>query len=146
MQDNRVAASRLAAAMIRLAASLRTGDLTAAAAAADRAEVLVSRVPDNKLARHPEIRTRVLAGRGTVELWSSHLDEAARVLESGVAAATTPGSEDERAGCLGHLALAEALRGRLLRAAQLAARATTAAPAGHRGRPAGTRTPRRSPP
>ena len=121
--------------MIRLAASLRTGDLTAAAAAADRAEVLVSRVPGNKLARHPEIRTRVLAGRGTVELWSGHLDEAARVLESGVAAATTPGSKDERAGCLGYLALVEALRGRLGRAAQLAARATTAATAGQRRPP-----------
>ena len=111
------AACRLAAAMIRLAASRRTGDLTAAAAAAARAEVLVSRVPGGKLARHPEIRARVLSGRGAVELWSGHLDEAARTLESGVAAATASGGEDERADCLGHLALVEALRGRLRRAA-----------------------------
>jgi len=124
------AASRLAAATIRLAASLRTGDLIAAAAAADRAEVLVSRVPGDKLARHPEIRARVLSGRGAVELWSGHLDEAARLLDSEVAAATAPGGEYERAGCLGHLALVEALRGQLCRAVELAAQATAAAAAG----------------
>ena len=39
------AASRLAAAIIRLTASIRTGDLMTAATAAARAEVLVSRVP-----------------------------------------------------------------------------------------------------
>jgi LuxR family maltose regulon positive regulatory protein len=123
-------ACRLAAAMIRLAASRRTGDLAAAASAAARAEALVSRLPGDKLARHCEIQARVLVGRGAVELWSGHLDEAARVLESGVAAATTPGGEGERADCLGHLALAEALRGRLSRAATLAVQATKTLPPG----------------
>ena len=111
------AESRLAAAMIRLAAYRRTGDFMAASVAAEAAEALVSRVPGDKLTRHPDVRARVLSGRGAVELWSGHLDEAARTFESGVAAATAPGGEDERAGCLGHLALAEALRGRLCRAA-----------------------------
>ena len=124
------AAARLAAAMIRLAASRRTGDFIAAAAAAAGAEVLVSRVPGDKLARHPEIRARVLSGRGAVELWSGHLDEAARTLESGAAAATASGGEDERADCLGHLALAEALRGRLCRAATVAAQAAAALTSG----------------
>ena len=119
-------AGRLAAAMIRLVVSRRTGDFTAAAAAAVRAQMLVSRVPGGTLARHPEIRARVLAGRGAAELWSGHLDEAARVLDSAVAAATASGGEDERAGCLGHLALVEALRGRLRHAAKLAAQATAA--------------------
>ena len=64
------APGRLAAAMIRLTAARRTGDLTVAAASAARAEVLVSRVPADQLARHPEIRARVLAARGAVELWS----------------------------------------------------------------------------
>ncbi len=59
---------RLAAAVIRLIASLRTGDLKAAAAAAARAELLVSRVADGKLARHRDIRELVLSGRGAVEL------------------------------------------------------------------------------
>src|SRR5215831_12635871 len=126
---------RLGAAVIRLAASRRTGDLDAAAAAASSAEVLLGAIPRDKLARHPEIQAHVLAGRGAVELWSGHLDEAARVLDSGVAAAAAPGAEHERAGCLGHLALTEAVRGRLRRAAMLATRATAATPAGQQ-RPA----------
>ncbi|MGO9193897.1 MAG: LuxR C-terminal-related transcriptional regulator [Streptosporangiaceae bacterium] len=111
-------AGRLAAAMIRLAASRRTGDLAAAAAAAARAEVLAGRLPGGKLARYPNIRAGVLSGRGAVELWSGQLDEAARTLESGV---TASGGQDERADCLGHLALVEALRGQLRRAATVAA-------------------------
>ena len=116
-------AGRLAAAMIRLTAALRSGDLTAAAAV--RAEALASRIPADKLARHPDIRARVLSGHGAVELWSGHLDEAARVLESGVAAETASGRPGEPADCLGYLALAEALRGRLCRAATVAAQAAT---------------------
>jgi LuxR family transcriptional regulator, maltose regulon positive regulatory protein len=128
-------ACRLAAAMIRLTASLRSGDLTAAADAAASAEVLAGRVPGDELARHPDIRARVLSGRGAVELWSGHLDEAAGVLESGVAAETACGGEHEPADCLGHLALTEALRGRLRRAATVAAQAIAALTAGERRPP-----------
>jgi LuxR family transcriptional regulator, maltose regulon positive regulatory protein len=119
------AASRLAAAMIRLAAARRTGDLRAAAAAVSRAEAMASRVPDER-ARHRHIRAWVLAGRGAVELWSGQLDDAARVLDAGVDATAAPGGEHARASCLGHLALVEALRGRLRRAAKLAGQATAA--------------------
>ena len=63
----------------------------------------------------------MLSGSGAVELWSGHLDQAARTLASGVTAATAPGAEDERADCRGHLALVEALRGRLDRAGTVAA-------------------------
>jgi LuxR family transcriptional regulator, maltose regulon positive regulatory protein len=118
--------SRLAAAIIRLTCSLRTGDLMTAASAAVRAEVLVSTIPGGDLARHRRVRACVLSGRGAVELWSGHLDQAARTLESGVAPTTASGGEDERAACLGPLALVEALRGRLGRAATLAAQATAA--------------------
>jgi LuxR family transcriptional regulator, maltose regulon positive regulatory protein len=97
--------------MIRLAAALRGGD---------RAEALASRLPGGMLARHPDIRARVLSGRGAAELWSGHLDEAADLLESGVAAATACGGQGEPADCLGYLALAEAWRGRLRRAATVA--------------------------
>ena len=97
-----------------------------AAAAVSDAEALVSRMPEDKLARHPEVRARVLADRGAVELWPGHLDEAVRFLDAGVAAATSPGGEHERAACLGHLALVEALRGRLRHAAQLAGQAAVA--------------------
>jgi LuxR family transcriptional regulator, maltose regulon positive regulatory protein len=118
---DREAESRLAAVLIRLAASHTPNQMALAAA---RAEMLLSRVPGGKLARHPDIRARVISGRGAVELWSGRLDEAARVFESGVAAATASGREDDRAGFLGRLALAEALRGRLSQAAKLATRAT----------------------
>jgi LuxR family transcriptional regulator, maltose regulon positive regulatory protein len=123
-------AARLAAAMLRLAASRRTGDLPAAAAAAFRAEALVGEVAGGpgehggKPSRHQRIRARVLADRAAVELWSGRIDEAARVLDSAVAAAAAPGGEHERADCLGQLALVEALRGQLRRAAKLATEAT----------------------
>jgi LuxR family transcriptional regulator, maltose regulon positive regulatory protein len=123
-------ACRLAAAMTRLAAARRAGDFSAAAAAAAGAEALISTVPGGNLARTRKIQARVLSDRGAAELWSGHLDEAARTLDSGVAAATAPGGQDERADCLGHLALAEALRGRLCRAAAMAAQATAALTAG----------------
>jgi LuxR family transcriptional regulator, maltose regulon positive regulatory protein len=130
LPDGEQAASRLAAAMIRLTISLRAGDHSAAAAAAAQAEILVSKVPGDKLARHPEIRARVLFGHGAADLWSGRLDEGAHVLDLAVGAATGPGGERERAQCLGHLALVEALRGQLRRAAKLAAQATAARTAG----------------
>ena len=126
----------LAASTIRLAVARRTGNLTGATAAAAGAERLVSKVPADMLARHPEIRAQVLCGQGVVALWSGHLDQAARVLESGVAAAAFSGSDRLRADCLGHLALAEALRGRLGRAADLAAQAAASPAEGEPRSPA----------
>jgi precorrin-6B methylase 2 len=92
---DRQAACGLAAAMIRLAASLRGGDAAAASAAAATAEALLSQIPAHKLGRHPEIRARILCGRGAVELWSGHLDEAARVLQAGTAGRAGSASEDD---------------------------------------------------
>jgi LuxR family transcriptional regulator, maltose regulon positive regulatory protein len=120
------AACRLAAAVIRVTTSRRTGDLVAAAAAVSDAEALVGRMPEDKLAQHPEVRARVLADRGAVELWPGHLDEATRFFDAGVVAATGPGREHERAVCLGHLALMEAWRGQLRHAAKLAGQAAAA--------------------
>ena len=135
--------SRLAAAVIRLTSSLRTGDLMTAASAAVRAEALVSTVPGGKLAGHRKARACVLSGRAAVELWSGHLDRAARTLDSVVAAATASRGEDERADGLGPLALVEALRGRLGRAATLAAQTTAARTAASRApQPRGTRRTR----
>ena len=116
----------LAAALIRLIASLRTGDLMAAAAAANQAEFMLSRVPDSILARHPELSGRVMSGRGAVELWSGHLDEAAHVLEAAIGEAAA-GGEYDQAEWAGQLALVEALRGRLDRAAKLAGQAALVA-------------------
>jgi LuxR family transcriptional regulator, maltose regulon positive regulatory protein len=124
LPDDDEVPSRLAATLIRLALSRRTGDLRAAMAAATKAEVLLKAVPEDLMARHPGIRAQVLSARGAVEFWSGHLDQAAATLKAGVLAACAPDSEDERADCLGHLALLEALQGRLRRAAELAAEAT----------------------
>jgi LuxR family maltose regulon positive regulatory protein len=118
--------ARLTASMLRLAASRQDGDLAAATTAADRAEALLRQVPGDVLVRHPGIRAHVLAGRGIVGLWSGHLDDAVHLFGSGVDAATASGAEYEQAECLGYLALAEAMRGGLCRAAEQAARAHAA--------------------
>jgi len=115
-----------AAALVRLTAAARAGDMVTAAWAAGRTELLLSQVPGEKLDRHPGLRAWVLAGRGAVELWSGHLDEAACVLQEGVAAHLASAAEDEQTGCVGYLALVEALRGRLCHAAELVARAEAA--------------------
>jgi len=132
---------RLAAAMLRLAVSRQTGDLPALVATVGRAEALVSIIPGEMLARHPGIRAHRLVARGVVELWSGHLDEAVRVLDSGVAAASAPGAEHEQAACLGYLALAEGLRGGLCRAAELAAQAAVPVTAGELHPPVKWSTP-----
>jgi LuxR family transcriptional regulator, maltose regulon positive regulatory protein len=108
--------SRLARAMICLVRARRHGDLGAAQAAVADAAALVGRIPADQLARRPGVSARVMAGRGSVELWSGHFDQAAVTLR---AAAAECGA-GKRADCLGHLALLEALRGRLSRAAELA--------------------------
>jgi LuxR family transcriptional regulator, maltose regulon positive regulatory protein len=111
---------RLAAALIRLTVSLRLGDLARAQCAADSARTMLSLAAGEKLDRHPEIRRIVLSGRAAVALWSGHQEEAARLLEAGLAAGQVPGQEH---GWAGQLALVEALRGRLSRAAELAGHA-----------------------
>ena len=113
--------SRLAAATLRLAAARRCGDLDAARTAAARAETLFEQLPPGLRNRHPEAQGHVLSGRGTVEFWSGDLDPAAVAFAG--AAAAFPETSHERAACDGHLALIEALRGRLSRAAELASAA-----------------------
>jgi len=104
--------ARLAAALIRLALSRRTGDSEAAAAATERAEALLEHIPDELLTRRPEIRAQVLSGRGAVELSAGHLDAAAAAFQAGATASAQVGAY-EHADCLGYLALVDALRGRL---------------------------------
>ncbi len=119
--------ARLTAAMLRLTVSLHTGDLAAAASAASRAKLMLDEVPGGKLARHPDIRRRVLSGHAAVELWSGRLDDAADVFEAAVTAEAASGREYERISLTGRLALVEALRGRLGRAAELAGQAAATA-------------------
>ena len=121
------AACRFAAAVIRLAASRRTGDLVAAAAAVSDAEALVSRMPEDKLARHPEVRARVLADRGAVSY--------GRAISTRRPASSMPvwpprpvrAESTNLSPASGYLALVEALRGQLRHAAQLAGQAVALA-------------------
>jgi LuxR family maltose regulon positive regulatory protein len=76
---------------------------------------MLGQVSGKKIDRHPEVGRTVLSGRAVVALWSGRQDEAARLLEAGLAAGDTPGHS-----WTGQLALVEALRGRLSRAAELA--------------------------
>ena len=115
--------SRLAAAMLRLAVARRAGDLEAAAAAVATAERVAEKLPEDILSRHAEIHATALAARGVVQFWSGQLDEAAASLDVGVVLSE---STSERADCRGYLALLEAMRGRLNRAAELAAEAAGA--------------------
>jgi LuxR family transcriptional regulator, maltose regulon positive regulatory protein len=122
--------AQLAAAQIRLAGARRTGDLESLAAAAAENEALLDEVPTGALARSPWMRAQALSGRGTAELWAGHLTKAAAIFETALAAVPAPDSAHERAGCLGYLALIDALRGRLNRAADLAGEAATTPAAG----------------
>jgi LuxR family maltose regulon positive regulatory protein len=123
--------ARLAAELVRAALARRTGDHAAAAGAAARADELLGGIPEAQLARHPGIRMEVLSGRGLAELWAGDFGQAAETLRAASEAAA-PDSTLERAGCLGNLALAEALRGHLTRAGGLADEAL----AGHSAGPA----------
>ncbi len=113
--------SRLAAAMLGLAAARRCGDLDAARAAAACAETLFGQLPPSLQGCHPEAQGQVLSGRGAVDFWSGDPGPAAVAFAG--AAAAFPETSPERAACDGHLALIEALRGRLSRAAELASAA-----------------------
>ena len=96
--------------MIRLSASLHAGELTAATAAVARAEAMLNQVPGRpRAAGYPDLSRRVQVGRAAVDLWSGRPEEAAEVLQAGLAGAVSSGREAERADWAGPLALAEAL-------------------------------------
>src|SRR5207247_2164390 len=109
--------ARLAAAQVRFAVARRTGDLEALSAAAAETDAMLEALPAGMLARCPWVDAQALSARGTVELWSGHLGEAATSFEAAAAALPVSGGTQERAACLGYLALADAVRGRLNRAA-----------------------------
>src|SRR5262249_56600762 len=100
--------ARLAAAQVRLAVSRRTGDLEALDAAVAETGAMLEAVPAGVLARCPWIEAQTLSGRGTPELWSGQLGEAAATFEAAAAPGPRPGRHPEAAGCLGYAALPHA--------------------------------------
>ena len=123
--------SRLAASLIRIVLARCTDDVGSAAAAADNAELLIDAVPRQQLARRPWNQAQVLAGRGAVELWSGRFDEAVAIFASGVVPGRAAHGATGRADFLGHLALIEALRGRLSRAEELVGESASRPEDGH---------------
>jgi LuxR family maltose regulon positive regulatory protein len=134
------ASSRLAAALIHLTVACRTGDFSAAAAAAANADAMAKLLGGDLFDRRQVIEAEVLGGRGAVALWAGRFDEAAVILQAGAATGRGPESDRGRAACLGQLALIEALQGRLGHAAELAAEAL-GRPDDHASRLAGPISP-----
>jgi LuxR family transcriptional regulator, maltose regulon positive regulatory protein len=116
--------SRMATALIRMALARASGDLGAATEASEQAERVLGQLPPDLLSRHPEVRMQVLSARGTVEMWSGRLDDAASTLDQ--CTAVMCGSCD----CFGPQALVAAIQGRFIHASKLAAAAGTSSAAG----------------
>ena len=115
--------ARLADAMLRFELSRRSGDAGGVRSAADCAADLIRRLPTSLRERHPETQARVRASRGVAEFWSGeHVTAAATFSAVATFAAGAAGPEGswERAASRGHLALIDALHGRLTRAVTLA--------------------------
>lgn len=103
--------SRIAVAMLRLELARRTGDIEVTIASVRQLEKLAGTLPDETLAHQPRLVVRMLAERGLLSLWAGQPDEAAAIL-----GARHPASAEHGPECAnyhGHLALAEAFRGRL---------------------------------
>ena len=117
--------SRLTAEALRLSLARRDGDLRAFADAAAEQAALLASLPADAVSGRQELALRALSCSGEAALWRGRFDEAIRLLAE-AAAMTGAGCAAERAGSVGLLALAEALRGRLERAAESAAKAAAA--------------------
>lgn len=125
-------AARFAVAIIRYGLACRTGDLGAADAAMASAGKLLEDNPETEQAGHAEVVAHLLSGRGVIELWSGHLNEAAVLFaraaglledsESGgdPGQRVPPGPHCQLASCHGYRALVDALRSRPRAAAKFA--------------------------
>jgi LuxR family transcriptional regulator, maltose regulon positive regulatory protein len=127
--------SRLAAAVIRFSLARGAGDLRALADAAAEQESAIAGLPADVMSAHRELAAQALTSRGDAELWLGRFDDAEKAFGDAAAMPVRDAAAGERAGCLGRQALSEALSGRLVRAAELAAR--SAAEPGPQSRDAG---------
>jgi len=118
--------ARLAAALIRATVARRSGDPGTVRSAAAEAWELFGQLPGGLQTRRPLARAHILSARGTAGLWSGDMTAATAAFRA--AAAAAPQGSQTQAACCGHLALIEAMHGRLNQAAELAA--ATTPPAG----------------
>jgi len=137
----RIMTDGLAAATFRFGMACRRGDLAMADAAVAMAEKLL-KDPEAGRAGHPEMVAQMLAGRGVVELWSGHLNEAATLfcqaagLLDNLESRLDPwqpvpaARRHQLSTCRGYRALVDALRSRPRAAAKFAEAASSASGAG----------------
>jgi LuxR family maltose regulon positive regulatory protein len=109
--DDEEITSRTAAAMLRLEFAWRTGDIDVAIASVRQLRKHAGTLPDEVLTAHPGLVVRMLAEQGLLLLWAGQPDQAVASLSAGHPESAEHGPEC--AGYHGHLALAEAFRGRL---------------------------------
>jgi LuxR family maltose regulon positive regulatory protein len=120
-------ALQLAIAVTEAVAGNRRGDIECSLSAAATAQAMLDDADAPWTDMPAGLRALVLVCRGSSLLRAGDLDGAAATLAD--ALATTGGTDGDhlRVACLGQLALAEAARGRLRKAAQLARKACVAA-------------------
>ena len=101
------------------------------------ADELLDRILSTSTEHHADLVALIEGARGRAELWAGRLDEAATSFKGSAGAAEQAGSHDQLRYALGNLALVEALRGRLGRAADLSTEAMhVPEPSGSAGLPA----------
>jgi LuxR family maltose regulon positive regulatory protein len=132
-------ALHLAIAVTEAVGANARGDVECALGAAATAEGMLDD-PDAPRADVPaNLRALILSCKGGALLLAGELDEAVAALAEGLATADGTTGDHLRVTCLGQLALAEAARGRLRKAAQVARKAFVAAD--RSGLPAAGRSP-----
>ncbi|WP_300602693.1 LuxR C-terminal-related transcriptional regulator [Trebonia sp.] len=120
--------SRLAAALVRFGLARCDGDLPGLAAAAAEQGRVLTRLPADVLSSHQELALRPRSSEGEAALWAGRFDDAEQALAQALDLPCPQSAAAVRAGCLGRLALAQALCGRLMRAGELAGKAAQADP------------------
>ena len=114
---------RSAAALLDAYAAALRHDCPRVLRAAGMADELLARLPAERVAAHPELRTILSYSRGVAHSHSGALEDAVAALRDGVAVASSPGCERLRLVCLEQLALVQAYQGRLGEAADAAGEA-----------------------
>lgn len=113
--------AQLAAEAVRTSLARSNGDLDTLHAAAVAQQAVIDRLPPDAVDRHPELVVQGRSCYGYAALLLGRFDEASKVLTEAAAQPLPEAAAGDRAVCLGHLALAEALSGHLGRALELAA-------------------------
>jgi LuxR family maltose regulon positive regulatory protein len=124
---DQVRALRLAVAVTASVLASAHGDTDGALAAATTAQRVMSDMAADGLVVPAETRALLLLATGAGHLSKGDIGAGREILAAAVRAANVPGREYLRARCLAQLALAEALAGRLRRAADFAERAVSLA-------------------